>query len=190
MGEVRDDGLRRRRRSACSTERLCRVLELAIANSPLEETLSELIRIVETTLAHRRARLDPAARRPPPSPRRGAEPAAAPIAMRSTGPRSARSRDRAGPRPFAASRCSSPTSRPILCGRNSRRSRCPHGLRAVLVDADHHRRIQGAGHLRHVPSRAARSDGARPGAGRSRHAHRGPGHRPQARPGSRRPDAA
>jgi GAF domain-containing protein len=31
------------------TERLCRVLELAIADSPLEETLSELIRIVETT---------------------------------------------------------------------------------------------------------------------------------------------
>jgi GAF domain-containing protein len=31
------------------TERLCRVLELAIGDSPLEETLSELIRIVETT---------------------------------------------------------------------------------------------------------------------------------------------
>src|SRR5215212_7244938 len=31
------------------TEQLCRVLELAIADSPLEETLSELIRIVETT---------------------------------------------------------------------------------------------------------------------------------------------
>lgn len=31
------------------TERLCRVLELAITDSPLEETLSELIRIVETT---------------------------------------------------------------------------------------------------------------------------------------------
>ena len=31
------------------TERLCRVMELAIANKPLEETLSELIRIVETT---------------------------------------------------------------------------------------------------------------------------------------------
>ena len=31
------------------TERLCRVLELAIADRPLEETLSELIRIVETT---------------------------------------------------------------------------------------------------------------------------------------------
>jgi len=30
-------------------ERLCPVLELAIANSPLEVTLSELIRIVETT---------------------------------------------------------------------------------------------------------------------------------------------
>jgi GAF domain-containing protein len=29
------------------TERLCRVLELAIGDSPLEETLSELIRIVE-----------------------------------------------------------------------------------------------------------------------------------------------
>ena len=31
------------------TERLCRVLELAIGDRPLEETLSELIRIVETT---------------------------------------------------------------------------------------------------------------------------------------------
>jgi GAF domain-containing protein len=31
------------------TERLCRVLELAIRDSPLEETLSELIRIVEST---------------------------------------------------------------------------------------------------------------------------------------------
>ena len=31
------------------TERLCRVLELAIGDSPLEETLSELIRIVEST---------------------------------------------------------------------------------------------------------------------------------------------
>ena len=31
------------------TDRLCRVMELAIADSPLEETLSELIRIVETT---------------------------------------------------------------------------------------------------------------------------------------------
>lgn len=31
------------------TERLCRVLELAIADRPLEETLSELIRIVEMT---------------------------------------------------------------------------------------------------------------------------------------------
>jgi GAF domain-containing protein len=31
------------------TEQLCRVLELAIADSSLEETLSELIRIVETT---------------------------------------------------------------------------------------------------------------------------------------------
>jgi GAF domain-containing protein len=31
------------------TERLCRVLELAIADSSLEETLGELIRIVETT---------------------------------------------------------------------------------------------------------------------------------------------
>jgi GAF domain-containing protein len=30
-------------------ERLCRVLELAIGDKPLEETLSELIRIVETT---------------------------------------------------------------------------------------------------------------------------------------------
>src|SRR4051794_4497486 len=30
-------------------ERLCRVLELAIANRPLEETLSELIRIVESS---------------------------------------------------------------------------------------------------------------------------------------------
>src|SRR5690242_9367856 len=29
------------------TERLCRVLELAIGDSPLEDTLSELIRIVE-----------------------------------------------------------------------------------------------------------------------------------------------
>jgi len=31
------------------TERLCRVLELAIADRPLEETLSELIRIVESS---------------------------------------------------------------------------------------------------------------------------------------------
>jgi GAF domain-containing protein len=31
------------------TDRLCKVLELAISDSPLEETLSELIRIVETT---------------------------------------------------------------------------------------------------------------------------------------------
>ena len=31
------------------TERLCRVLELAIGDSPLEETLGELIRIVEST---------------------------------------------------------------------------------------------------------------------------------------------
>ena len=31
------------------TDRLCRVLELAIADSPLEETLSELIRIVEAS---------------------------------------------------------------------------------------------------------------------------------------------
>jgi len=31
------------------TERLCRVMELAITNKPLEETLNELIRIVETT---------------------------------------------------------------------------------------------------------------------------------------------
>jgi GAF domain-containing protein len=31
------------------TERLCRVLELAVADSPLEETLGELIRIVEST---------------------------------------------------------------------------------------------------------------------------------------------
>ena len=31
------------------TEQLCRVLELAIADRPLEETLSELIRIVEAT---------------------------------------------------------------------------------------------------------------------------------------------
>jgi GAF domain-containing protein len=31
------------------TERLCRVLELAIGDSPLEDTLGELIRIVETT---------------------------------------------------------------------------------------------------------------------------------------------
>jgi GAF domain-containing protein len=31
------------------TERLCRVLELAIGDSPLEETLSELIRIVEAS---------------------------------------------------------------------------------------------------------------------------------------------
>jgi len=48
MGEVRDmnsaDGA-----YGVSAERLCRVLELAIANSPLEETLSELIRIVEST---------------------------------------------------------------------------------------------------------------------------------------------
>lgn len=32
-----------------SPERFCRVLELAMANSPLEKTLGELIRIVETT---------------------------------------------------------------------------------------------------------------------------------------------
>ena len=31
------------------TERLCRVMELAIANRPLEESLSELIRIVENS---------------------------------------------------------------------------------------------------------------------------------------------
>jgi GAF domain-containing protein len=31
------------------TERLCRVLELAVADSPLEETLGELIRVVEAT---------------------------------------------------------------------------------------------------------------------------------------------
>jgi GAF domain-containing protein len=48
MGEVRDID------SADSaigvpTERLCRVLELAIADSPLEVTLSELLRIVEST---------------------------------------------------------------------------------------------------------------------------------------------
>ena len=121
------------------TERLCRVLELAIATVRSKTTLSELIRIVESTsrtgvlgsilLLDGRQHL-----------RHGAAPSLPPSLFRSDRRRRDRpdAPDRAAPRLIAASRSSSRTSPPIRCGQNIRRSRLPHGLQCLLVDADHH----------------------------------------------------
>ena len=63
MSEVQIDTTRQTQ-IGVPTERLCRVLELAIGDSPLEETLSELILIVEIDVTDRSAGVDPASRRP------------------------------------------------------------------------------------------------------------------------------
>ena len=164
------------------TERLCRVMELAIADRPLEETLSELIRIVETT--SRTGVLGSILLLDGRHLRHGAAPSL-------PGPY-CEAIDGAEIGPVAGS-CGTAAFRgkPVFVSdiatdplwAEYKAVALPHGLRACwstpIITAG-----QVARHVCHVPSRAARSDGAGSGAGRSRHPHRGAGHRPQARPGS------
>ncbi len=103
-----------------------RVLELAIGDSPLEQTLGELIKIVEFDVPNRGAGIHPAARsrRQTSSPWRGTK-----LATRISGgdrrlKRSGRVPDPAERPPIGRSPYSSQTSPRIRFGRSIRQSRC------------------------------------------------------------------
>ena len=106
-----------------------KVLELAIGDAPLENTLSALIRIVESTsrtgVLGSILLLDADGKHL----RNGAAPSLPPAyAPRSTGPRSVRARAHAGPPPISARRYSSRTSRPTRYGPITSRSPFPMGF--------------------------------------------------------------
>ena len=157
-----------------------RVLELAIGDSPLEQTLRRLIKIVESTsrteVLGSILLLDLDGKHL----RHGAAPSLPTPYMEAI--------DGAEIGPCAGS-CGTAaySAAPVFVSDIAKDplwaeykvAHCPMGF----APAGRSRSLpgpQGARHLRHVSPRAARTDGARPGAGRPHHPDRGAGDRPRA----------